>query len=156
MATLKLVIPKYPVYSSQLFIRAGPGSDAAKDGPHLEFRSNELIHDGNSRVFRGKFKEMVAGRMARRVVCKIVVDSHQAINRLKSEAELYENNLKTMQGDYIARFYGFFTGTVAGDPAACILLEDCGVLLSKHPVFYDIEFRQVCSIRSDGIVLTSS
>lgn len=135
-------MPKYPKLSSQILLRDGPGSDVAKSSPPLQFRSNDLLSNNrNSSVFRGKFKEMIAGKKARKAICKLVSDSTMAINRLKFEAEVYENHLKDLQGTRIPIFYGLFTSTISGVPVACILLQDCGVPLPGEPINMPIDLR---------------
>lgn len=91
----------------------------------MNFYATQLIAEGNSRVFRGTLSgddvEVV------KVVCKLAVAPSQRLeSRYHREASVYENHLHELQGRYIPKFYGLYTGTLRSNPALCLLLEDCG------------------------------
>lgn len=91
----------------------------------MNFHATELIAEGNSRVFRGTLSG--DGVEEIKVVCKLsVAPSLQVERRYQHEASVYENELHELQGRYIPKFYGLYTGTLRSSPAMCLLLEDCG------------------------------
>ncbi|KDQ19088.1 hypothetical protein BOTBODRAFT_28580 [Botryobasidium botryosum FD-172 SS1] len=63
----------------------------------------------------------------RQVVCKIAT-TPWAIELLQNEASVY-HQLKKLQGKCIPLFHGLFEGFMQGMPAACIVLDYCGVPL---------------------------
>lgn len=54
-----------------------------------------------------------------RVVCKLSVAPSLQVERMyHHEASVYENNLYELQGRYIPKFYGLYTGTLRANPAS--------------------------------------
>lgn len=58
------------------------------------------------------------------VICKLTWTTRK-VSRAQNEAKFYRK-LRDLQGKHMANSYGFFTGTINGEEAACLLLEDCG------------------------------
>ena len=61
-----------------------------------------------------------------KAVCKLALFP-ESIDAFRHEATLYHTKLQELQGSCIPRYYGFYTGVIHGRPAACLLLEHCGV-----------------------------
>lgn len=102
-------------------------NDATPSTEQLTFKRTALLRDRHSRVYRG----ILSGYSPEdiRVVCKLVVGKKTA--DMKHEAELYQTNLRDMQGHCIPRFYGLYRGSMPSrdtisDDATCLILEDCG------------------------------
>lgn len=72
------------------------------------------------------------------VVCKLIVSKEEGIHHanLRHEVDLYQNQLKPLQGTVVPEFYGIFTGALlrssktSQERATCILLENCGEAIS--------------------------
>jgi hypothetical protein len=58
------------------------------------------------------------------IILKIARDAGE-IAALENEASMYQDQLKSLQGKYVPRFYGIYHGDVEGTPVACMLLEYC-------------------------------
>lgn len=102
----------------------------------LVFRSAEKIYENDASVFRGTLSRYSGEDVT--VVCKLEA-SEVAVRCLRHEATMYETKLRDMQGRYIPRFYGLYLGTIASEPAACLILEDCGITVgdfSKIPLLW--------------------
>ncbi|KAI0931276.1 hypothetical protein AcW2_000199 [Taiwanofungus camphoratus] len=77
----------------------------------------------------------------------------QRIGLLRWEAGVYENQLKTLQGTTVPKFYGFFTAKIEGVHVGCLVLEWCGG--RTHPNLYEANRQRMlaaCSIHEKGIL----
>ncbi|TFK78282.1 hypothetical protein K466DRAFT_607136 [Polyporus arcularius HHB13444] len=73
-------------------------------------------------------------------VCKIAWDP--CIPSLAHEVEIYQTKLKALQGTFVPRLYGLYTGRVDGELAHVLLEEYCGPS-SGSACFRSEEFRCV-------------
>ena len=108
-----------------------PPSDTRIYSERMKFHATQLIAEGSSRVFRG----ILSGDGVEepvKVVCKLSVAPSSQVERMyRHEASVYEKYLYELQGRYIPKFYGLYTGTLRANPAVCLLLEDCGESISS-------------------------
>ncbi|KAI0688135.1 hypothetical protein BC835DRAFT_1285323 [Cytidiella melzeri] len=54
------------------------------------------------------------------------VRGRQAVDRLRHEAKLYQNELRPLQGKVVPILYGCYAGNVEGVDVGCLVLEWCG------------------------------
>ncbi len=104
----------------------------------LKFTQSERVYDGPlSKVYRGTLTDDHG--TCNRVVCKLVQLTHSGGNpkTVKHEADIYTNHLSQAQGICVPKFYGLFEGEVLDDTAACIILEDCGVAVTRDKLTAD-------------------
>lgn len=65
---------------------------------------------------------LVGSRPRQTVIVKVAVGAN-GIDALKHEHSLYANQLAKLQGCYVPRCYGLFSGLVNNSPFGCLLLE---------------------------------
>ena len=130
-------------------------------GDDLSFKSTDIIKDDPSApTYRGILS--ASGQKPRRVVCKLRMSTDPPVftkynRRLRHEADIYETKLQDMQGSFIPKFYGLFTGSVASKTAICILLEDCGVCVGMSFGAIPFLWRYVsCHLAIQGLFFITS
>ena len=95
----------------------------------LIFRSTEVIHDSNSKVYRGILSGYDSSD--RTVVCKLAPTTHKTLQWFNREARMYQGKLSCLQGKTIPRFFGLYSQTEGYRPMLCLLLEDCGTAIGS-------------------------
>ena len=75
-------------------------------------------------------------------VCKVAHGEEQ-IEWLTKEANIYNTQLSALQGQGVPVIYGFFQGETVYGPTAALLMDDCGVPLSRPLRQYPLDFRCV-------------
>ncbi len=79
-----------------------------------------------------------------------------AIERVKREAGLYQQQLKALQGRYIPRVFGFFVGTTSRGPTAALVMSYEGRQLKRPMGCLPLQFRCVCPSRRESYDGSSS
>ena len=75
-------------------------------------------------------------------VCKVAYGQPQ-VDRLTKEATVYNTQLSAIQGQGVPKLYGFFQGETGRGLTAVLLMDDCGVALSRPLWQYPLDFRRV-------------
>jgi hypothetical protein len=65
----------------------------------------------------------LVGSHPRHTIIVKVASGAKGVESLKHEHSLYKNQLAKLQGSYVPRCYGLFSGVVNGSPFGCLLLE---------------------------------
>ncbi|KAJ3532863.1 hypothetical protein NM688_g7360 [Phlebia brevispora] len=121
----------------------------ASDKPST-FRSTALIHDHDTRVYRGLFTRADGQEIM--AVCKLFCNAGaKATTRFRNEAKIYQTKLRDLQGRYIPRFYGLYSGDVFGKVSMCMILEDCGESIASRPAFSIAVIRILMAIHERGV-----
>ncbi len=112
---------------------------------------SELLHEGNTEVYRGTLS--VDGRRHRNanVVCKLA-RGKSSVETLHREADLYRGTLAPLQGRYIPTYVGLFGREAEGGETACLVLTYEGVVMQQSLYTSTIDFRCVLNSISHLIV----
>ncbi|KAI0705629.1 hypothetical protein C8Q76DRAFT_860972 [Earliella scabrosa] len=73
-------------------------------------------------------------------VCKVAYGQPQ-VDRLTKEATFYNTQLSAIQGQGVPKLYGFFQGETGRGLTAVLLMDDCGVALTRPLWQYPLDFR---------------
>ena len=121
---------KEPHFTLQHIISPDSPPNVGTTTGELRFIASKLIYDGTKTlVYRGS----LVGNDSRdddiKVVAKLstTFSTMEERQEYRDEAAIYENQLSDLQGHIIPRFYGLFSGSIAGTERLCLVLEDCGV-----------------------------
>ena len=105
---------------------------------------SDLLHEGNSKVYRGTLS--VDGRRHRNadVVCKLA-RGKTSVEALHREADLYRGRLAPLQGRCVPTFIGLFRGEKGNEERACLVLTYEGAVMQQSLYTSTIDFRCVPS-----------
>ncbi|EGO03320.1 hypothetical protein SERLA73DRAFT_69209 [Serpula lacrymans var. lacrymans S7.3] len=112
------VLPRLPV----------PGTPGAPSDSLFHVKEWVHMYAGDATsctILRGKMS--IDGQELIPCILKVdLFDQHP--RSLLTEASVYENQAKSLQGNVVPRFYGLFQGQVSPGylPSTCMVLEDCG------------------------------
>ena len=82
------------------------------------------VHYGIMRPSSCDKTDKTSSGMKYDVAFKLAYDE-EGIRRLKHEHEIYNKDLRALQGNVVPTCYGLFTGTLSGTPIACLVLDFC-------------------------------
>ena len=103
------------------------------------------VTDAILQVYRVKLYQVIPGSHIHDgvvAVCKVAHGEEQ-IEWLTKEANIYNTQLSALQGQGVPVIYGFFQGETVYGPTATLLMDDCGVPLSRPLRQYPLDFRCV-------------
>jgi len=82
-----------------------------------------IIRRLKNRVYLAHFGPR--GKGPTQIVAIKIARGLQELNPIEREFNLYENDLKNLQGSVVPGLLGFFRGSIDGIDIACLLLEFC-------------------------------
>ncbi|TFK79336.1 hypothetical protein K466DRAFT_668150 [Polyporus arcularius HHB13444] len=128
-------------------------SEIDADKPELDITLTELIverPDGNTQVFRGRWRARSHPTIEKAVVFKVVYGERR-IRSLKQEEKVYHKLFK-VQGSCVPRIQGFFVGeTPEEGDIAVLVMEDCGSALSGLLKCYSLDVRKAAVLALVGV-----
>ena len=119
-------------------LRLGDGfSPDDFEGLTVLYEHVEVLEKGQSEVYRVAF---IRGQDLEKDMSNVVlkIARHDQVATLAHEASAYYKQLRDLQGEFIPRMLGYFTG----DNVAVMVLEDCGDSvpnykpLSEFPIYF--------------------
>lgn len=112
------------------------------------FNAQEVLHIGNSKVYKGTLTAENDAICPWPVVCKIVEGDTES--RLKKEAEIYAKN-KTLQGPLLPRFFYHCSGTSvqSNTTVTCLVTRYMGKCLQTRWGTTPMEIRYTSPLYSE-------
>ena len=103
---------------------------------------SEVLHEGNTRVYRGTLSVDGHRHRTSDVICKLA-RGRGSVEALHREADLYRGRLAPLQGRYVPTFVGLFGGETESGETACLVLTYEGTMMQQSLYTSTIDFRCV-------------